>query len=103
MQTVTLQPIKAQELTVTLSGVPVMLRIYQRSNGLYADVGVNNQWKALGVICLNGNKLVRYSYLGLPGDLFFVDTKGDVDPVYDGLGDRFKLFYASNEEIRAAS
>lgn len=52
-----------------------------------------------GVLCLNCIYLVRYKYLGFKGDLIFVDTKGDSDPVYDEIGTRFKLYYASSDEV----
>lgn len=103
MQTISLQPIKAQEMTVTLAGQIATIRVYQRTTGLYADIGVGNVWIAQGVICLNGNKLVRYAHLGLQGELFFADIKGSDDPTYDGLGDRFQLFYATAEEMSAAA
>lgn len=103
MQTITLQAIKAQELEVKLGEQTVTLRIFQRSTGLYADIGIGDVWVAQGVLCLNGNKLVRYPYLGFQGELFFADTKGSDDPTYDGLGDRFNLFYATAEEMSAAT
>lgn len=102
MQTITLQPIKAQELTVKLGDQSVTLRIFQRSTGLYIDIGVGEVWIAQGVLCLNGNRLVRYSYLGFQGELFFADTKGSEEPFYDDLGSRFLLFYATEEEMSAA-
>lgn len=103
MQTITLQAIKAQEMTVRLGDQSVTLRIYQRSTGLFIDIGIDDLWIAQGVACLSGNKLVRYPYLGFSGELFFADTKGSDDPVYDGLGDRFLLFYATAEEMSAAA
>ncbi|WP_289365959.1 phage baseplate plug family protein [Pantoea stewartii] len=103
MQTITLQPVKAQELMVRLGEQSVTLRIFQRSTGLYIDIGVGDFWIAQGVICLNGNRLVRYPYLGFSGELFFADTKGNDDPDYSGLGDRFLLFYATAQEMSAAA
>lgn len=103
MQTITLQAIKAQEMQVRLGDQSVTLRIYQRSTGLFIDIGIDDLWIAQGVACLNGNRLVRYPYLGFSGELFFADTKGSEDPVYDGLGDRFLLFYATAEEMSAAA
>ncbi|WP_205954260.1 phage baseplate plug family protein [Pantoea stewartii] len=103
MQIITLQPIKAQELTVRLGDQNVTLRIYQRTTGLYVDIGLGDLWIAQGVICINGNRLVRYSYLGFKGDLFFADLKGSSDPTYDGLGDRYVLFYATADEMSSAA
>jgi hypothetical protein len=101
MQNISLKPLKAQEVSVTLGGQSVTLRIVQRSTGLFMDVGVDNTWIAQGVLCLNCNKIVRYPYLKFEGELFFADTKGSDDPVYDELGTRYKLFYATAEEMAA--
>lgn len=49
MQTITLQPIKAQELTVKLGEQSLTLRIFQRSTGLYMDIGLGDVWIAQGV------------------------------------------------------
>ena len=99
MQNISLKPLKAQEVSVNLAGKSVTLRIVQRSTGLFMDIGVDNLWIAQGVLCLNCNKIVRYPYLKFSGELFFADTKGRLDPVYDELGTRFKLFYATAEEM----
>jgi hypothetical protein len=99
MQNISLKPLKAQEVNVNLAGQSVTLRIVQRSTGLFMDIGVDNLWIAQGVLCLNCNKIVRYPYLKFSGEIFFADTKGSFDPVYDELGTRFKLFYATAEEM----
>lgn len=102
MLNISLQPVKAQEVSVSLGDQAVTLRIVQRSTGLFMDVGIDNTWIAQGVLCLNCNKIVRYTYLKFQGELFFADTVGSLDPVYDQLGTRFKLFYATADEVSAA-
>ncbi|WP_110798241.1 phage baseplate plug family protein [Cronobacter sakazakii] len=99
MQTISLQPVKGQTLQVSLGGQRVTLRINQRSTGMFIDVALSGAWIAQGVLCLNCNKIIRYPYLKFKGEMFFADTKGDSDPVYDELGSRFKLFYATEEEM----
>lgn len=101
MLTISLNPEKAQEVSVSLAGQAVTLRITQQSYGLFMDIGLDDRWIAQGILCLNCNKMVRYSYLGFKGELFFGDTKGSEDPVYDELGTRFMLFYATEEEMSA--
>lgn len=101
MLQIPLQAIKAQEISVSLPEQDITLRIVQRTTGLFMDVGINNEWIAQGILCLNCNKIVRYPYLKFKGDLFFADTIGSLDPVYDQLGTRFKLFYATAEEMAA--
>ncbi|MGO4743971.1 phage baseplate plug family protein [Serratia quinivorans] len=101
MQTITLQPIKAQQVGITLGGQDCQIRLVQRTTGLFIDVALNGLWIVQGVICLNCNKLVRYEHLGLQGELFFADTIGDADPVFDELGTRFQLLYATKEEMES--
>lgn len=99
MLEISLEPVKGQTLHVSLSGQRVTLRINQRTSGMFIDIGVDEIWIAQGVLCLNCNRLVRYPHLKFSGDLFFVDTKGSCDPIYDELGTRYKLFYATAEEM----
>ncbi|WP_447881061.1 phage baseplate plug family protein [Serratia fonticola] len=102
MQAITLQPIKAQQVNISLGGQDCTLRLVQRTTGLFIDVALNGLWIAQGVICLNCNKLVRYAHLGFKGELFFADIVGSSDPVHDELGSRFVLLYASEEEMESA-
>lgn len=102
MQEITLKPLKAQQVSVTIGGQACQIRLVQRTTGLFIDVSLDDLWIVQGVICLNCNKLVRYEHLGLQGELFFADTVGDADPIYDELGSRFQLFYATKEEMEAA-
>jgi len=102
MEIISVQPVKGQKINVNLDAQRVTLRISQRSTGLYMDVAVNDRWVVQGVLCLNGNKIVRYPYLGFRGELFFCDTKGIDDPYYSELGNRFKLYYATEQEMSAA-
>ncbi|VEB99928.1 Uncharacterised protein [Cedecea lapagei] len=101
MLVVTLKPIKGQQVNVDLDGQSATLKITQTTAGLFMDIGLDNLWIAQGIPCLNCNKLVRYKHLGFRGELFFADTVGDLDPSYDGLGGRFKLFYATEQEMAA--
>lgn len=100
MQEISLQPSKSQEVQVTLGNQPCRVRLHQRSTGFYIDLWVNDTPVMQGVLCLNCNWLVRYSYLKFSGDLVFVDTQGTDDPWWDGIGDRFKLYYLANEELQ---
>lgn len=99
MQEISLQPSKAQEIRVTLGSQPCRLRLHQRSTGFYLDLQVDDVPVMQGVICLNCTRLVRYPYLRFQGDLVFVDTLGTDNPEWDGIGERFKLYYLTPEEL----
>ena len=108
MQSISLSAEKAQRFTVTLGGVQCTLRLYQRDNGMFIDLYVGNDTAVcLGVTCMNAVRIVRYDYLraktGFKGDLFFIDTTGSGDPYYAGLGDRYKLYYVTDDELSEAS
>lgn len=85
--------IAAQTLNVNLSGQPCKINLYQKTNGLYADVSVLNQPIVTAMLCRDRVGLVRHAYLGFIGSLAFVDTQGKSTPYYTGLGARFRLVY----------
>lgn len=99
MMTVGLQAVKSQTLLVTLGGQQCTIRLIQRESFLYMDLSVNNMPVFQGVPCLYGNKMVRYAYLDFKGDLVFIDSQGENDPTYDGLGGRYTLYYIEENEL----
>ncbi|MFP1728036.1 phage baseplate plug protein [Lonsdalea quercina] len=99
MNVVSLENKKSQSLIVTLGGQSCLIRLIQRSSFLYMDLTVNDEPVIQGVPCLYGNKIVRYDYLGFKGDLFFLDNEGNSDPSWNGLADRFPLYYISEDEL----
>lgn len=102
MITIPLQPIPAQAFNVSLDDQPCRIALYQKGSYFYMDLTVNNAAAVQGRMVLNGVWIVRYAYLGLAGDLFMADTMGtDDSPTYDGLGARYKLYYATPDEIAA--
>ena len=99
MKTISIQPKKSQEFSVNLSGQQCDIRLIQRVSALYMDLTVNGNPIMQGVPCYYGNRMVRYSYLGFKGDLVFLDTNGQSDPTWDGLGDRYQLFYLEESDL----
>jgi hypothetical protein len=99
MQIVPLTANPNQTLTVGLNNQACQISVYQTADALFLDLYVNDALIIAGVICENLNRIVRDLYLGFQGDLGFVDTQGDSDPNYTGLGSRFQLIYLSPSEI----
>jgi hypothetical protein len=93
MLVIPLRPIPSQIVFVDLSNQPTQIKVYQKMFGLFIDVSVNNRLVIGGVIARNLVKIVRSTYLGFSGDLFFNDEQGTSDPTYTGLGSRFSLMY----------
>ena len=100
MLIVPIKPLPNQTLQIQLSSQAVALNIYQLAYGLFVDVYVNNTLIIGGVIAQNLNRIVRSLYLGFMGDFVFVDTQGEDDPVYTGLGSQFLLVYLEESDLQ---
>ncbi len=98
MKVVPISPVASQTLSVTLGGQSCSLAIYQKSTGLFLDLAVAKVPLMTCVLCHDRVRLIRQPYLGLIGDLCFVDTQGSNDPVYTDLGTRYLLVYLSPGE-----
>lgn len=94
-----LQAVPNQTLQVQLSGQACIINLYQTAYALFVDLYVGNSLIACGVICENLNRIVRSAYRGFIGDLAFVDTQGETDPVYTGLGSRYQLVYFDGDAL----
>lgn len=99
MQTIPLQAVPSQSLSVLLAGQNCQLAVYQKSTGLFLDLSMNNTPVLTTVLCRDRVKLVRQTYHGFVGDLAFVDTLGFSDPDYTGLAGRFALVYLEAADI----
>jgi hypothetical protein len=93
------QSLASQQLQCQVAQQSVTLKIYQFNYGLFMDVVLTEGLGVNGVICLNRNRIVRNTYLGLVGDFGWIDTQGDEDPIYTGLGSRFLLLYLSEQDL----
>lgn len=88
-----LVPTPAQSLNITLGEQLCRIVLRQLSTGLFLDLYLSDALLIGGVLCLNDDLIVRDSYLGFIGDLYFHDTLGGSDPYYTGLGVRFVLLW----------
>ena len=99
MVTIPLQSVPSQSLRVMLNGQLCEISIYTLSTGLYLDLDVLGVNIISGQLCVDRAYLVRDAYLGFIGDLSFVDTQSETDPVYTGLGTQYQLVYFLPSEI----
>lgn len=90
---VPLLTVASQILTVQLNDQSCNLNVYQRTTGLFIDVGISGNLIIAGVIAHDRCKVVRNSYLGFIGDLAFWDSQGTSDPDWTGLNQRYYLGY----------
>jgi hypothetical protein len=93
MLTVPLQAVPSQTLAISLGDQPCKIDVVTRGDGLYVNLYVNDALVIGGVAARNRVRVVIDAYLGFIGDLSWLDTQGDEDPTYDGLGSRWQLVY----------
>ncbi len=98
MQQIPLQSVPSQIVRCVLDGQNVQLSLYQKDQGLFADVVSGDTIIVSGVICLDVTPFVCIQYTGFRGNLMFTDTQGNSDPHYTGLADRYGLVYLSEAE-----
>lgn len=99
MQTVPTQPVPNQTLQTRVDGQNVTLNLYAKAaQGLFADVVADGVTLITGVLCLDADPIIPTRYLGFAGNFIFVDTQGNSDPTYDGLGSRFQLVFLTAAE-----
>lgn len=99
MLIVPLQAVPNQTVRVQMNGQLCQVNVYQKPAGLFMDLLVDNSPMVMGVICERNNRIVRDAYLGFVGDMAWIDTQGQTDPIYEGIGARFFLAYLLPDEI----
>lgn len=114
MQLVPLTAVPSQSVQAVLDGQSVSLSVYQLGfppvAELYCDLASD------GTPIINCRKcrafsgstteaapfmLLDASYWGFQGDFLFLDTQGDEDPQYSGLGSRWQLVYYTPDDLAA--
>ena len=63
---------------------------------IYCDLTVNGSVLYTGMVCMNNKPIGNYPYLGFVGQIGFVDTQGNTDPICPGLDSRYVLIYVSS-------
>lgn len=91
MQIIPLKSSPNQSLTTVIDGRYLTISLRTLTSGLYFDLLIDQTPIVQSVLCLNGVRLIRGISTGYSGDFMFVDTEGNEDPSYLGLGGRFAL------------
>lgn len=93
-QVVPLAPVPSQTLSLVLAGQNCAIQVTTLSTGLYFSLSLDGVPVCVNTVCRNlARLLLNRGYTGFVGDLVFVDSQGEDDPVYTGLGSRFLLIY----------
>lgn len=99
MQIIPLAAVASQTLQVQPADQMLSLAVYQKTTGVFVDISLGQQVILRGVIGLDRVRMVRSLYLGITGDLMFVDQSGYTDPNYEGFGTRFLLYWLSSDDV----
>jgi len=83
---VPLQPVPSQTLSISLLSQNVAISVYVLTTGLYVDLSYNGTVIITARVGRNTAWLIGQTYSGFQGDFSFVDTQGNCDPQYTGLG-----------------
>lgn len=96
---VPLSAVASQTLAITLAGQACKISLRTNGGNLYFDLVVGTTTIVTSKICRNQQRLLLgVSYRGFVGDFVFVDTQGDEQPLYSGLGDRWLFYYLTADE-----
>ena len=100
MLSVPLAPVPSQTLAIILDGQNCNLAVYTERTGIYMDVEVNGTTIATARILRDGARVLQdEQYQPFVGDFILVDTQGELDPVYTGLGTRWQLVYLQAADL----
>lgn len=106
--------VASQTLSLNLDNQACQIALYTLGVGspdavssgakLYFDLQVGGQYVVRTRICRNLQRiLLDAGYQGFQGDFVFIDTQGDTDPTYLGLGVRYFLVFFSADELTAGT
>lgn len=101
---VPLAAVPSQTFSINLGGQACQIAVFQLGVGVGARLYFNLQLAGQPIvntrICRNAQRiLLDAQYRGFLGDFMFIDTQGDTDPAYTGLGSRYELLYLSASEL----
>lgn len=114
MQEVPLSALESQTLQILLNGQQCALSVYTKTGYeltdaieletviqiIYFDLTVNGVDITNTQNCVNlARLLLNRQYLGVVGDFVFIDTQGNEDPQWEGLGTRWVLVYLDADDI----
>lgn len=96
---VPLSALPSQELSLVLGNQDVTVRVLTRGDYLYLDVLNEDTPIILGQLIVSNANLLPSGLTNFVGNFRMVDTNGNADPEYIGLGERWQLLYLSDEDL----
>jgi hypothetical protein len=100
MLAIPLAPVPSQTLAVILDGQSCNISVYSETTGIYFDLSLGSTVIKTAVVMRDGARLLQDTqYTAFVGDFVMVDTQGELDPVYTGLGTRWQLVYLEAADL----
>lgn len=104
MKAIPLGAVPSQTLSVVLAKQAARITLTTKRGNLYFSLTNSGAPVVTNRICRNEQRLLLDAqYQGFVGDFAFVDTQGDTDPVYLGLGAapaaRYYLLYFEASDL----
>lgn len=99
MNTIPLQAIPNQSLTVQIDNISYVIRVHLCSNVMAFDITINGVLIIEGMRAVAGFPLIPSKYLE-NGNFIFL-TQNDEYPYYDQFGTTQFLYFASQKELEA--
>lgn len=100
-----LSPKPSFTFRVTVDGYSVAFRLLYAEEPAQWFVGVDCEAVGLsvhGLALVTGRGLLQGHSIKELGDFMLIDRLGDADPDYDGLGDRWILYYFTRAEVHGS-
>lgn len=86
-------------LLVVLNGQNCYFKVLSRRGNLYCGLTIDETPVFDGMICRDRLPLKQSRIQSFAGNIVFMDTEGEEDPRWDGLGSRFRFVYFTDDEI----
>lgn len=96
LQEIELSAIPYQILTTTINNQIFTITVRQIGSSIYTDADVDGRTIVQNVRAVNGGSITPWATAYVLSAVEWVDTQGDADPQYDGLGDRWKLVFEAS-------
>lgn len=95
MREIPLEAIPYQTLSFMLEDKSVQVSVRQLGTSLYTSLWIDGEPITSLVRATNGGRICAYPTSAIDTDLRWIDTVGDSDPQYDGLGTRWRMVYGN--------
>lgn len=95
-----LERIPNQTFEIILNDQDCKIHLYTRDEFLFFDLDVSDAPFFYGAICYDRTRILPISRDSFNGNFIFRDTLARNNPEYSKLGERYILYYLTDDEMR---